>query len=661
MFFVNRSKLVCTFHYANPTTMEALPQLVLDLICEYLAHNAPRRASLFAFAAASRGCRAASWRERFSYVAVDVDDARWHRRLEELECVLDKAESRVCVRVLKLGTHADSPLEHEDDEVDGAYIPGWKLIPGFKSGPLRDWRPKAEPRSDEYWQPLGRFISSLHLKELVWSSKEQLPRCILTVLHEQLPACRLHARDFDLRSLHQRDAIQDIEETEYMLATSPCLYQIVGPYSNRDFVGCANFNEEAVLELSAGLAPNLKHVCVWDNSPKPTGEIQPHYVDELEWRGFHPQSDNEWREIPETKGQLQSLAINAIGAVSSDQFASWICHTDFSLLQSLHLASQIRLHVLGQLADLAEQDGLSRLRCLNLPTIASEYEERVEAEAMLTRLCASLHPLVELGIVGPGTTSFDAILEHHGDSLQVLRVGDFVLSAHQVAQLQASCPRIRQLSIEILRSAGDHVEVEVYRTLGSMRNLQSLSLKLECTDYREADGPDDCAPFPLPSEEKEDQEAMAIAMRQVFINAAVDRNLAQSIFQEILAAHASAKAGLPPRLNVMRLRVGDVAVLNDQRMGPGFEGVLAWIGRSWMCGRDPRDTHQNHLFVREIDGDARLRDGERLEDDIDELPGSEQYAGIWDALWPATRGRWKEEWRSLPLASNTGPNTFHIV
>jgi hypothetical protein len=644
------------------TIMEALPQLVLDLICEYLGHSEPRRASLLAFAAASRVCRAASWRERFSRVAIDVDDARWHQGLERLECVLDEAESCVCVRTLKLGTHTDSPLEHEDHEVDGAYIPGWKLVPEFKSGPLREWRPRTEPPPEEYWQPLARFVSSLHLKELVWSSKEQLPRCILAVLHEQLPACRSYVRDFDLRSLHQEITLQDIEETEYMLATSPCLYQIVAPYSKRDATGRANYNEEAVLKLSAGLAPNLKHVCVWDNSLMPSAEILRRTDERPEWRGFHLQSDSEWREIPETKGQLQSLAIDALRAVSGVQLASWICHTDFSVLQSLHLARQIELDVLRQLADLAERDGLSSLRCLNLPAIASEYEERVDAESMMTRLCTSLRPLVELSIVGPGLTSFEAILEHHGDSLQVLCVEDLILSAHQVAQLQDSSPKIRQLSIEILRSAGDCVEVEVYRTLGSMRNLQSLSLKLECTDYREADGPDDCAPFCLPSEDNEDQEAMAIALRQVFVNAAVDRSLAQSIFQEILAVHASARAGLPPRLNVMRLRVGGVPVLNDQRMGPDFEGVLAWIGRSWMCRRDPRDTHQDDLMLEEIDSDARLCNGERLEDDIDELSGSEQYAGIWKALWPATRGRWKEEWHGLPLASSSGPNlTFHIM
>lgn len=446
-----------------------------------------------------------------------------------------------------------------------------------------------------------------------------------------------------------------------MLATSPCLYQIAAPYSTWDAIGCANYNGEAVLKLSAGLAPNLKHVCVWDNSLMSSGEIHPQRDARLQWGGFHPQSDSEWREMPETKGRLQSLAIDAIRAVSGVQLASWICHTDFSVLQSLHLARQIELDVLRQLADLAERDGLSRLRSLHLPAIACEYEGRVDAESAMARLYTSLCPLVELSVMGPGTTSFEAILEHHGDSLQALCVEHLILSAHQVAQLRDSCPKLNHLSIEILRSTGDHVEVVTYRTLGCTRNLETLSLKLECTDCREADGPDAYAPSCVPSEDIEDQEAMATAMRRVFVNAAVDRSLAQSIFREILAAHASAKADLPPRLNVMHLRVGDVPVLNDQRMGPGFEGVLTWIGRSWACRRDPRDTHQNDLTLQEIDSDARLCNGERLEDDMDQLSGSEQFAGVWEAVWPAAGGGWKEEWHGVPLAGDSGPDTFHFM
>jgi hypothetical protein len=248
--------------------MEALPLLVLDLVCEYLTTAEPRRTSLLAFASTSRTCRATVWRERFSQVSIDVNDPQFHQRLEQLECVLDEAKSRVCVRVLELGVRTAYQTACEDDGAEDAYISlmglvSMRLVPKFHSiHPLREWEPRTEPRPDEWWQPLARFISSIHLKTLMWASTEQMPRCILSVLNEQIPRCQLHIHKFDLRSLHQRETLQDIEETEYMLATSPCLFKIDIPYSRYDARVCANYNVEATLRLAAGLAPNLKHVCV---------------------------------------------------------------------------------------------------------------------------------------------------------------------------------------------------------------------------------------------------------------------------------------------------------------------------------------------------------------------------------------------------------------
>lgn len=644
--------------------MEALPQLALDLVCQYLAYSEPRRASLLAFASASRICRAAAWRELFSQVSINVDDAQLHQRLEQLECMLEKAKSRTCVRVLKLGVSTAYQTGREDGEAEDAFGSLMRLVPNFHPiNPLRERKPRTKPRPEEWWQPLARFISSIHLKDFTWASTEQIPRCILSVLNEQIPSCRLHVHEFELQSLHQRETLQDIDETEYMLASSPCLYSIVASYSLYDTSGYANYNGEATLRLAAGLAPNLKHVCVWDNARMSSGEISPRRRDaRLEWRGFHPQSGSEWCETPEIKGQLQSLAIDAIHTVSGSQLKSWENHTDFSVLRSLQFTRQIELDILQDLATLAEQDGLSCLRALDLPAVSWEEEELAEVAPTMTRLFLSLHPLVELGIVGVGVSNFEAILGRHGGNLQILRVEKFILSPHQVTQLRDSCLNIRKLSIEILRSAGDHVEVEIYRTLGSMRNLESLSLKLQCTDYRSGDGPDDPEVLMMPSDDEENEEAMAIAIRQVFINAAVDESLAQSIFRQVLAAHDSVKAGLPPRLDIIRLRVGGAPAVNDQRMSPDFEGILAWIGRSWICRRDPRDTHRSNLTIEEVNSDARLSEGKRLEDDMEELWGSEQYADVWKALWPETGAGWKREWKSIPLvvdADNfTGTETF---
>jgi hypothetical protein len=187
---------------------------------------------------------------------------------------LDEAKSRACVRVLRLEIRTRNRREREDDESDGAYVSLTKPTSSFHSiHPLRDWMPRTIPRPDKFWQPLAQFISGLQLKELVWTSTEQFPRCVLSVLNEKLPACRLHVYRFDLHSFHQRDTLQDIEETEYMLAASPCLCTIVSSYSMYDASGCANYNGDATLQLSAELAPNLKHVSAWDDSIMSSGEI----------------------------------------------------------------------------------------------------------------------------------------------------------------------------------------------------------------------------------------------------------------------------------------------------------------------------------------------------------------------------------------------------
>jgi hypothetical protein len=77
--------------------MEALPQLVLDLVCGYLANSERHRADLLAFASASRICRAAAWREQYSQMTVDVDDAQYHQRLEKIGVHIGQSEES-CLR-----------------------------------------------------------------------------------------------------------------------------------------------------------------------------------------------------------------------------------------------------------------------------------------------------------------------------------------------------------------------------------------------------------------------------------------------------------------------------------------------------------------------------------------------------------------------------------
>lgn len=640
--------------------MEGLPHLALALVCQYLAHAEPHRTSLLAFASVSRTCRAAARRELFSNMSIDVDDAHSHQKLKKLERMLEETKRHACVRVLKLGISTAYQVTGENEGHEDAHIFCTRSVLGFHPiRPIQEWKPRTEPRPDTWWLPFAQLISSLHLRDLIWASTEQVPVCILSVLGSKFPGCRLHVHGFDLRSLHQRDTLQDIDDAEYMLATSPCLYCIVAPYSMYDASGCANYNGEAILRLTTGLAPNLKHVRLWDNSLLSSGEIRSQRRNRrLEWRGFYPQSGNKEYEPSRTESRLQSLAFHAIRSGPILQLSSWEHNTNFSGLRSLQLVRHNDLGVLQDLVSIAARDGLSGLEALDLPAISCEYEDRAQVELMMTRLFLSLRPLIELSIVGASVTTLETILERHGAKLQLFYVKKLTLSLPQVIQLRKACPKLSKLSIEILRSAGDCIEIETYRIVGSMGHLESLSLVLQCTDQCHGDGPDDPVLLMQPSNDEEEREAISIAIKKVFINAAVDECLAQSIFRQIFAAHASVKAGLPPRLSSIRLDIGGATVLNGQVMDSDFSGILAWIGRSWTCRRDPRDAHQNNYTTQEVNSETRLCKGKEIEDEMEELSGSEQYADIWKSLWPDTGVGWKKEWRSVSLASDNEPKPY---
>ncbi|KAH6643667.1 hypothetical protein C7974DRAFT_467455 [Boeremia exigua] len=529
--------------------MEALPLLVLESVCEYLAHGEPRKTSLLAFAS------------RFLQISINIKDGYFPQSLERVERMLDETQSRTCVRVLNLGW--DRALYYEPYEM--LMTPEKRFC---ASCPLQNASFEGKkPRDARWWKPLVRFLSSIHLKDVIWASQEQVPRCILSVLNEQIPRCRLHVYGFDLRSLHQssKDSLQNINDTEFLLATSPCLYNIITANKPTDNLHCDNYNDDAILQLAAGMASNLKHVLVWDQTITPSGEFERGKRHaRLDWRGFRPQSDSEWCATPITKGQLHSLTIDPRIAIFATRLTLWQKHIDFSVLRTLTLANRIELGALQILVALAQQDGLCHLKALDLPVIHEDHEE---ADSTIARLLSLLNPLADLGVVAVGDCVYEAALKQHGGSLQVFRVKDTVLSAQQVTQLRESCPKIRKLSIEILRSAGDQVEVKTYRNLGSMRYLESLSLVLHCIKSLQLQEIEEAKQVSNRRVRKAKQvsnhrfeKAFAVAYRQGLINAAVDKTLAMSIFRTIFDAHTYTKAYLPPKLTSIQLRVNASAL-----------------------------------------------------------------------------------------------------
>lgn len=112
------------------------------------------------------------------------------------------------------------------------------------------------------WDLLVLFLRRLSgLRDLVWTCGNQFPPCLLQVLHQRLPRCRLHIRAFRLRSIQRSENnLKEMDECELALATSPCLSSVVVPISRRYSNSGVDCNWEAALRLATGLAPNLAHV-----------------------------------------------------------------------------------------------------------------------------------------------------------------------------------------------------------------------------------------------------------------------------------------------------------------------------------------------------------------------------------------------------------------
>jgi hypothetical protein len=86
---------------------------------------------------------------------------------------------------------------------------------------------------------------------------------VLAAIHAA-GACRLHIHRFRLDSLvlHRNSYPQviDIDLDDYALATSPALCSAVAEERDYETDGQLNYNEDAILGMAAGAAPNLQHV-----------------------------------------------------------------------------------------------------------------------------------------------------------------------------------------------------------------------------------------------------------------------------------------------------------------------------------------------------------------------------------------------------------------
>ncbi|EHK96840.1 hypothetical protein M7I_7465 [Glarea lozoyensis 74030] len=124
---------------------------------------------------------------------------------------------------------------------------------------------EVSPEEDGAWAPVVHLVKTLpHLTKLIYDCRNQFPPSLLVALHEHQPQCKLYHLTFRLRSLRS----DTLDQHEMAIATSLSLHTIKCIHAWRDSNGEDDYHENAMPELVASLAPNLKELHMIELFPR---------------------------------------------------------------------------------------------------------------------------------------------------------------------------------------------------------------------------------------------------------------------------------------------------------------------------------------------------------------------------------------------------------
>lgn len=670
-----------TADHASPS----LDGLALETLQQIAGHlHATHRPSLYAFGLANDKCHRATLAETFREIHLTIHNRqRLQRDVDALVQVLSRTDSFRHVRHLQIkgflrlnagGPDAsDSEVQMPDDDPPeiaclkeigiGEILPDEEVFFGARYVCHHN-EPVIETASEEdvAWAPAARLIRTLpHLTTLVYDCRNQFPPSLLDTLHERHPQCKLHHLTLRLPSL-----LWDAPHPyEMALATSPCLYAVKAACGKRDSNGDDYFNQEAVMELVAGLAPNLKEVFVVN--------VRPAYS-----RKF-PQLRAPWKSLPGSVpgsgvGSLTSLSL--VGGIrwTPHLLQPWAKHTDFLNLRHLALGggySFSRGFENGmtdeQVEWIVQNCSFPRLRTLRIRLSRGDmYFEMSDYADNVAALFRILQPLEELSVFGQLEVKIlDAILSRHGPALKKLDLchedPEYNVSAirdersipmsfekKHVLRIQEACPALEQLAIPVKRTKSDAVEAEIYKSFGKMENLRSLFIILDCSEWRltrdytyqpSFDGPDD-----------ETCESMwgikKGHLRDTFMNCAVDETLARSIWKTI----CQHKLGRQLRsLKLWTTGGGKFGQYSSDSYHSDIVDIVNNLSRAWLIELDVGDE----VDVKEIGRRAREMRDHKLHGlyNLGKPFEESEVVQIFRRIWPRKEGSedWREDWSSLPL------------
>jgi len=257
-------------------SLETLPLLVLERICQYLADaDVPwERRSLCALSLTSRSCCTVAAAQRFCQIQLKIlasDElesklSRWTDAFErqwllsplrqlKVSGVMPDEERRIHRLTVDQQDKEGEEYEYEYDSSQREFFDMHEFCrPSRGSYEYGERYSYPDHVDSRIWQFLASFITRLSaLSDLVWAYCPYMPRSILSAIHSI--GCRLHIHCFRLPSLTQhRDRPRSIGSDDYMLASSPALFSIVVTASVFDGGGDINYTQEAILRLVSGVA-----------------------------------------------------------------------------------------------------------------------------------------------------------------------------------------------------------------------------------------------------------------------------------------------------------------------------------------------------------------------------------------------------------------------
>ncbi|CAH0049047.1 unnamed protein product [Clonostachys solani] len=636
-----------------------LPLEILQQIAGYLADV--YRPSLCAFSLASRSCHRASTLFVFRQIHLKI---RTREELQvdvnSLRAALSRTDSARHVHSLALEGFLDLKKPRNEKGFLGDVDPlGWwyslktnEILPDEEQIPSGEYFVYDESvirqhsEEDLAWTPVISLIRTLpSLEKLVYNCPNQFPPSLLDALHARRAHCQLHHLTFRMRTLLWGTPYP----YEMALATSPCLHKVKVMCTGRDSEADDDFNQEAMMELVAGLAPNLKEATIVNFNPGRGG------------RSLRRRA--RWQGLPGfASGSVGSLA--SLSIITSDGFLwtpgyiqTWARFTDFESLRRLTLGTPVRNGLNDDLMKfIAENYRFPQLTALCIAMRRNdETGERVEYGDNIIAFFTALEPLEELSVCGPLEPEIlDAVLHRHGQTLRklVLRPWEdpwsgnpgrnrheipMAFTRDHIVQIQAQCPALEELGVPVRRTQSNAAEVEMYRTLARIRRLRSLLLILDWSNWRlERDDAWD------PAFDEEDLvEGYGVKkghLRAALVNCAVGETLARSIWETV-------------RQGSKRLESLKLWADGPHPFGRGqcviAESLFKSMSRSWLIERVPRDDGEV-TNIKELNRSAREAYDRTEADGWAPRPKEME---VFRRIWPSKEGSrgWRDDWSSGPL------------